>query len=221
MVVVREEDETVPRGGTGGGRTQSVIHVDKRRDAHTSVAVPRARRARSPEKTPTYTLGAIAGQNGWGVFNAASSFDLVQTRIVKSGTQALAITPNGTMPATSAIQLISVGFPVVGTFTRNVWHRLDFLFDFTAQTYSFVFDGSTLSTATPGCRDNGTCTSATPVLAYGNTLFDVFATLNSNDLGVIDNLSVSTVPEPGLFLLVGAGLAFLPMKSRLSRRSRE
>ena len=107
--------------------------------------------------------------------------------------------------ATNAIQLISSGFPVVGTFTRNVWHRLDFLFDFTAQTYSFVFDGSTLSTATPFCRDNGLCTSATPALAYGNTIFDVFARLNSNDLGVIDNLSVSTVPEPGSFLLVGAG----------------
>ncbi len=227
-------------------------------------------------EAPAYALGPIAAQNAWSVFNPASSFNLVQSSIVKSGTQALAVTPNGTLQsgafhsdspvgplvalsvdmylgssstqsawqfaglggpglspfiggidisATNAIQLISASFPVVGTsFTRNVWHHLDFLFNFTAQTYSFVFDGSTLSTVTPFCRDNGPCTSATPALAYGNTFFDVFASVNANDIGVIDNLSISTVsivPEPASVALVGAGLALLMMTGRLTRRTRE
>src|SRR4030088_2579968 len=46
---------------------------------------------------PTYSLGTVAGQDGWNVFNPAFSTDTVENTLVKSGTQALRIVPNGNL----------------------------------------------------------------------------------------------------------------------------
>src|SRR5258708_3667133 len=102
--------------------------------------------------------------------------------------------------ADNTLFMITSGFTVVGTFTRNAWHHVDFLFNMNTQKYSFALDGSTLASGLAFCGDNGPCAGA-PVASYGTSFFDVFATLNSNDLGAIDNLQLSSIPQPGSRLL--------------------
>ncbi len=104
---------------------------------------------------------------------------------------------------TNAIYLITAGFPTVGTFTRDTWHHVDFLFNFTTQTYDFMLDGVQLGTNASFCGSNGACTGGY-VGSYGDGLFDSFG--GGNDIGYIDNFSVGTVPEPGSLMLLGSGL---------------
>ncbi len=108
-----------------------------------------------------------------------------------------------TDPTTNAMSLITAGFPVVGTFTRDTWHSVDFVFNFTTQTYNFYFDGAQLGTNATFCGSNGACAGGY-IGAYGDGLFDSFG--GGNDIGYMDNYSVSTVPEPGSLMLLGAGL---------------
>ena len=125
--------------------------------------------------------------------------------------------------ADNSIHLITAGFASVGTFSRNVYNNVDFIFNMTTQKYSFALNGVTVATGVAFCGDNGPCTSGIPVTSYGNSFFDVFATLNSNDLGAIDNFSLSTInatPEPGSILLIASGLGLLVAKSRLASRKR-
>ena len=123
--------------------------------------------------------------------------------------------------ADNSIHLITAGFTSVGTLSRDVWNNVDFIFNMTTQKYSFTLNGVSVATGVAFCRDNGPCTSVAPVTSYGTTFFDVFATLNSNDLGAIDNLSLSTInatPEPGSILLMGSGLALVAARRRMASR---
>jgi hypothetical protein len=121
--------------------------------------------------------------------------------------------------ADNTIHLITAGNTMVGTtFTRNTYHHVDFLFNMNTQKYSFSLDGSLLASAIAFCGDNLPCAGA-PVSTYGSSFFDVFATLNSNDLGAIDNLSLSNVtPEPRSLLLIVSGLALVVTRHRFASR---
>lgn len=109
--------------------------------------------------------------------------------------------------ASDTIFAITAGFPSLGTFTLNTWHNVDFLFNFSAQTYTVTLDGTALASNLPFCTDNGPCTTG-GTIAEGPFLsfFDVFATVGSNDLGALDNLSLSDVPEPSTYALTGIAL---------------
>jgi hypothetical protein len=111
------------------------------------------------------------------------------------------LTPGGPSDTISAI---TAGFPTIGVFTLNTWHNVDFLFNFTTQTYTISLDGSALASNLAFCTDNGPCTTG-GTIAEGSfsSFFDVFASITSNDLGAIDNLSLSSVPEPATFGLTG------------------
>jgi hypothetical protein len=114
-----------------------------------------------------------------------------------------------TNPSNNNIALITAGFPVVGTLTRDVWHNVYFVFDFTTQQYNFWLDGTQLGTNVQFCGDNGPCAGAN-VPAYGTGFFDTFG--GGNDAGYLDNYSVSTVPsvpEPGSIALLGSGIVGL------------
>lgn len=220
-------------------------------------------------ESPTYSTGNLAGQNGWNVFQPGCSSVQVQTSVVKSGAQAVRVTPTGTSncqtgpwrattPAgplvglsadfylassstqsgwqfaglgaglvqfigginispTNVMRLITNGTPVVGPLVvRDAWHRVDFVFDFTAQQYSFAFNGTTLASNVAFCGSNAGCTGAN-VAAYGSTIFDAFSRPGSNDFGVIDNLAVSTVPEPASLALLASGLAAVGVMVRRRR----
>jgi hypothetical protein len=225
-------------------------------------------------ESPTYTVGAISGQNGWAILNPSASFDTIETTTVKSGSQAAWVIPTGTVqtgmfhadtasggpiidlsadlfiassstenqwqfaalgaglaPLIGGIEILPSGqifgitqtYPVLGTWTRDTFHHVDLLFNFNTQRYSVFLDGISIGSPIqmPFCGDNGPCTSVTPV-SEGQFLsfFDVFATLNSNDLGVIDNLSLSSsssVPEPATYLMIAAGLAAFGVRRRFQR----
>ena len=123
--------------------------------------------------------------------------------------------------ADNHMELLTAGFTPVGIFSRDVWNHVDFLFNLATQKYDFSLNGSIVATGVAFCGDNGACLGG-PVSSYGTSFFDVFATLNSNDLGAIDNLNLSanSVPEPGTILLIASGLALAVTRSRLASRKR-
>ena len=202
-------------------------------------------------ENPPFTLGNLAGQDGWQVFGA-TSVD-VQSNVVYAGSQAVwvdgSVGQSGpyhsdfstgplvglsayiylgssstqsswqfaglgsglfpfiggidTNPSTSDIALITAGFPVVGTLSRDTWHNVYFVFDLTKQQYNFWLDGTQLGTNVPFCGDNGPCLGE-HVSSYGTGFFDTFG--GGNDSGYMDNYSVSSVPEPGSIALLGSGI---------------
>jgi hypothetical protein len=100
-------------------------------------------------------------------------------------------------------------FPILGSFSLNAWHNVDLLFNFTNQTYSVSLDGTTLASGLAFCNDNGPCTTPGTITEGSfSSFFDVFAALNTNDLGAIDNLSLSSVavPEPATYGFTGVAL---------------
>lgn len=108
-----------------------------------------------------------------------------------------------TDPATNQMYLITSGFPVVGTFSRDVWHHVDFTFDFLTQTYSFAFDGAQIANNVSFCGPNPNCGGGN-IASFDNGFFDTFG--GGNDFGYLDNYSASTVPEPGSLALLGTGV---------------
>jgi len=89
---------------------------------------------------------------------------------------------------TGQIVAITAGLPTVGTWTYNAWNNLDFLFNFSTQTYAITLNGVPLASGVPFCGDNGACAGA-HVSTYGTSLFDTFG--GGNDTGYIDNFSLS------------------------------
>lgn len=104
--------------------------------------------------------------------------------------------------------ITATGFTLATTWTRNVWHSVDLLFDVPAQTYSIALDGIQIASGVPFCGGNGTCTGA-PVGAYGTGLFDTFG--GGNDSGFLDNFQVASgsVPEPASILLLTSGMGLV------------
>jgi hypothetical protein len=94
---------------------------------------------------------------------------------------------------------------VLGTWTRDSWHHVDLVLNYSSQTYSVILDGSTIGSGLAFCGNNsGPCNGA-PVTTMGWDIFDTFG--NGNDIGAMDNFSVSTpVPEPSSLMLLASGL---------------
>ncbi len=113
--------------------------------------------------------------------------------------------------STGEVDLISGAGIDVGTFTYNAWQLLDFVFDFTTQTYDFSLNGTLISSNVPFCGSDSGCSGAN-VSSFGDLLFDTFPATSANDIGYMDNVTISSVssaPEPGSLMLLGAGLAAL------------
>lgn len=105
------------------------------------------------------------------------------------------------------IDAITAGGPSIGSFSLNNWNDVDLLFNFTTQTYTISLNGTVLASNLAFCGDNNTCAGEPVTEGAFSSFFDVFATASSNDLGAIDNLSLSSaVPEPATYGLTGIAL---------------
>ncbi len=107
-----------------------------------------------------------------------------------------------------AIDLIGPGTDV-GTFTYNAWQLLDFVFNFNTQTYTFSLNGTLVSSGVAFCGSDIGCSGAN-IASFGDALFDTFPATSANDTGYLDNITISSLtstPEPGSLMLIGAGLA--------------
>lgn len=118
----------------------------------------------------------------------------------------------GGIDITSAgnILAISGAFPVIGSFSSNVWHHVDIILDYPTQTFDVKLDGLTLASEMAFCGSNGACTGA-PVPIFGVGIFDSFGGATSFAPGYLDNFSIATVPtgvpEPAAWSLLIGGFA--------------
>ena len=80
------------------------------------------------------------------------------------------------------------------------------LFNHSSQTYAVSVDGVVLASNIVFCGDTTVCAGANLAEGPFTTFFDVFRTATSNDSGAIDNLSISSVPEPATYSLTGVAL---------------
>ena len=122
---------------------------------------------------------------------------------------------------TGAIHAITQGFPVIGTFTRDVFHEVDLILDYATRTYNVDLDGLTLASNIPFCGNTGAfCTGSSTISSYGDGFFDSFGGITGqNDAGFIDNYSVSAIPEPSSMLLLGGSLMTLALLRRRRRKN--
>jgi hypothetical protein len=108
-------------------------------------------------------------------------------------------------------------FPIIGTFSNDVFHRVDILLNYTTQTFGVKLDGSTLASNLTFCGTNGACTGAN-VASFGDGFFDTFGGFQST--GYMDNFSIASVdavPESstwGMMILGFAGVGFMAYRRR-------
>ena len=94
---------------------------------------------------------------------------------------------------------------VIGTWTRDAWHHVDLVLNYSSQTYSVILDGATIGSGLAFCGDNSGACNGALVTTMGWDVFDTFG--NGNDFGAMDNFSISTpVPEPGTLIMLGTSL---------------
>lgn len=120
------------------------------------------------------------------------------------------------LPDDSVI-LTSAGFPTVATFTRNQWNHVALTLDYSSQTFSVDLNGARIASNVAFCGDNGPCTSGANVPFHANGFFDAFGGPGVNDLGVLDNYSVTTVPEANSWAMLAAGLGLVGWQTRRTR----
>ncbi len=119
--------------------------------------------------------------------------------------------------ADDSIVLITAGIPALSTtFTRDVWNHIDLNLDYAAQTYSVDLNGVQIASNVAFCGDNSVCAGAN-VPFHANGFFAVFGGASVNDLGVLDNYSVTAVPEPDTWAMFASGAGLLGW--RLRRRA--
>lgn len=129
------------------------------------------------------------------------------------------ILSNGTIDATTK------GGPAVGTWTYNQWNNVDLRFNIPSQTFSVFINGSLIASNLPDCGDDGPCTGGT-FSNYTNGFFDAFPAALANDIGYMDNYSVTTspagVPDSGSsWILLGVAMCFLMLMRSRSVQVRE
>jgi hypothetical protein len=113
--------------------------------------------------------------------------------------------PNGTL------QIITPGFPVTSSpvITRDVWNLWEVDYDFKTQTFDILINNSLVAANEPFLN---------PATVFGTGLFDTFNATGGNDLGYFDNYSITGVPEPESFVVLGTSclilLVFGQVKSR-------
>jgi hypothetical protein len=125
--------------------------------------------------------------------------------------------------ADNSIELITPGLPIISTtWTRDTWVDVTLTLDYATQEFDVALNGVTIASDEPFCGDNGSCLGEN-VPAYADGFFDSFGPATSggitgvNDIGFMDNYSVSSVPELSTWAMLTlgfAGLGFLAHRKR-------
>ncbi len=185
-------------------------------------------------KSGTQSLGVdatVTAQTGpWYDFGAVTSGSLVMSGDIMTPSSAagvewqfatlgpgLAGFAGGIDWSGTTIFAITSGFPVIGTFSSDVWHHVDIISNLTSQTFRVVVDGVGLGSYA-FCGDNGPC-AGSPISTLQTATFDTFggASPTAPSVSYLDNFSVAAgAPEPAAWLLMlgGFGLAGAALRRR-------
>ncbi len=112
---------------------------------------------------------------------------------------------------------ISAGASATGTFSADTWHDLSLTLNYQAQTYGVSLDGSVLASDVAFCGGNASCTGD-DVPKFGDVFFDAFN--SGGGAGYIDDVTVSSAPEPFAWTLMLVGTGMLGAALRQGRRNR-
>jgi hypothetical protein len=210
-------------------------------------------------ENPPFTLGPIAGQDGWNVFSGGSTPNAatIQNAVFFAGSQAVEVntaqasgqtgpwrsdpsspsdqivTMKAEVMLTSSsvptawqfagltgslgtffggfnaltdgtLQIITTGFPVTtsSVVSRDVWNLWEVDYNFTTQTFNILINNSLVAANEPFLN---------PATAFGTGLFDTFNATGGNDIGYLDNYSITgaVIPEPGGLVLLGTSSLFM------------
>jgi hypothetical protein len=218
-------------------------------------------------ENPPFTLGPLAGQDGWSVFSGGGTPGAVtvENTVSFSGTQAVevntALASDQTGPfridqspssdtivtmqaevlltsssvqaawqfagltssgvfiggfnplADGTLQIITAGFPVTTSpvITRDTWQLWEVVYNFTTQTFNILIDNTLVAADEP---------FLSPSSAFGEGLFDTFNAAGGNDVGYLDDYSITgaAVPEPGGLALLGTSSLLLLVWANVKRR---
>ena len=95
--------------------------------------------------------------------------------------------------------------------SRDVWNLWEVVYDFKTQTFNVLINNSLVAANEPFLN---------PATAFGTGLFDTFNASEGNDLGYIDNYSITgaAVPEPGSFVLLVTSCLILLISTKVKSR---
>ena len=127
-------------------------------------------------------------------------------------TAGLALENNG------EIYAVSPGFPVIGTYAPGTWIDLSMTLNYATQTYSISLDGSRVASGLAFCGgwEHSNHCDQNNITQFGVVEFDPHGLKNGEDY--VDNVSVSSAPEPAAWALMLAGFAAVGAALRPRRR---
>ncbi len=185
--------------------------------------------AKSGSQAMEINTAMASGQTGGYRLDPSSAGDTIvqmqadvylASSTVESGWQFAALTPSLTFIGgfnvliDGTLQLITSGFPITApVVTRNAWNHYEVDYDFTTQTFNVLINQQAVAS---------NVAFIAPASVFSVGIFDTFNVAEGNDIGYLDNYSITglAVPEPSSLTLLGTSSILLLGSSWLRNRRR-